>query len=87
MESITKKLSFYITLDNKEVIGLDSFSQEVKELFRMGTDKVQTSRGTYQKIKDSGRVLSRDEARRLLRWGKWESPHPVPIRELEYILS
>lgn len=87
MERNVKLLSFYIALDNDQVSGLDSFKTEEIEMFRSGAERVETSKGTYQKYRDTTRVLSRDEARQKLTWGKWESPRPVPIRELEYIAA
>ncbi len=86
MKTQTERLVFYIALDNGEIIGLD-FNNLERELFKRGLKVIQTSRGIYQRIKDNSRVLSTEEARNMLIWSKWEAAHPVPIRELEYVLQ
>ncbi len=87
METSVKKLSFYVALDKNEIIGLDSFGAEEQRLLAMGLPKVNTSIGTYEKIRDASRVLSVEEAMQRFDFGKWHGPRPVPVRELEYIAS
>lgn len=87
METSVKKLSFYVALDKNEIIGLDSFCATEQRLLAVGLPKVSTSRGTYEKIGDTSRVLSVEEAMQRFDFGKWHSPRPVSIRELEYIAN
>jgi len=84
MEALIKKLSFYIALDKKEIIGLDSFGIEERKLLVMGLPKVSTSRGTYEKVEDISRVIPVEEAMLKFDFGKWHSPCPVPVREFKY---